>query len=120
MKCNIKEEINKSQARAFELLPDIITTFGKQLHDDSYFIGADPNIILEGYDNNIDWYIQGFKYKDNKSYIIVSWSLGNADGEEIVEITNSNNSIKVTINPKLYFYIAPYEIYEAIRYLKLL
>lgn len=118
MKCNIKEEISKSQTKAFEILPTIITTYGKQLNDKSYSLYLDPDSVLDGYNNRIDWYLEGFKYRDNKVYMVVSWSLDNADGQEIVEIPKPYNSTKISINDRLYFYIDFDDIYQAIKNLK--
>ena len=57
-------------------------------------------------------------YKENKPFVNISWQLDNADGEEFIEIPKPYDSVKITINPKLYFYIDSDDIYQAIKNLK--
>ena len=113
----IKKEITKGQVSAFDILPTIIKQYGKYDYT-RYSICLDIDSIVDGYNNNIDYHIEGFIYKENKPFVNISWQLDNADGEEFIEIPKPYDSVKITINPKLYFYIDSDDIYQAIKNLK--
>ena len=125
MKCNkdsnkeyIKSKINKSKVDAFEVLPTLLKQYGKFSYK-RYSIWLDNDSIIDGYDNHIDYFIEGFTHQDTKTYIKVCWQLDNADGESLVEMPGPHSNAKVEINTNLYFYVDSDDIYQAIKNLKL-
>ena len=120
MKCNtddIKKDIIKGHVNAFAVLPTIIKQYGKY-NDNKYSIWLNNDSIVDSYNNRIDYYIAGFIYKNNKVYMSIFWQLDNADGESLVEIPKPYDSVKIEINPRLYFYVDSDDVYQAIKNLE--
>lgn len=124
MKCNedtnkeyIKRRISKGKSDAFDVLPTLLIQYGK-FSRTTYSMWLDNESIIDGYHNHVDYTIEGFTQRDNRTYVKISWQLDNADGESLVEIQGPHNSAKVEINANLYFYVDSDDIYLAIKNLK--
>jgi hypothetical protein len=124
MKCNedtnkeyIKRRISKGKSDAFDVLPTLLTQYGRFSYK-SYSMWLNNDSVIDGYHNHIDYIIEGFVQRNNRTYVKVSWQLDNADGESLVEMPGSYSSAKVEINANLYFYVDSDDIYQAIKNLK--
>lgn len=124
MKCNedtskeyIKRRISKGKPNAFDVLPALLIQYGK-FSRTTYSMWLDNESIIDGYHNHVDYTIEGFVQRNNRTYVKVSWQLDNADGESLVEIPGPHSSAKVEINANLYFYVDSDDIYLAIKNLK--
>lgn len=124
MKCNedtnkeyIKRRISKGKSDAFDVLPTLLIQYGK-FSRTTYTMWLDNESIIDGYHNHVDYTIEGFVQRDNRTYVKVSWQLDNADGESLVEMPGPYSSAIVEINANLYFYVDSDDIYLAIKNLK--
>lgn len=124
MKCNedtnkeyIKRRISKGKSDAFDVLPTLLIQYGK-FSRTTYTMWLDNESIIDGYHNHVDYTIEGFVQRDNRTYVKVSWQLDNADGESLVEMPGPHSSAIVEINANLYFYVDSDDIYLAIKNLK--
>ena len=124
MKCNedtnkeyIKRRISKGKSDAFDVLPTLLIQYGRFSYK-TYSMWLDNDSVIDGYDNHVDYTIEGFTQRDNRTYVKVSWQLDNADGEELVEMPAPHSSTMVEINANLYFYVDSDDIYLAIKNLE--
>lgn len=124
MKCSedtnkeyIKRRISKGKSDAFDVLPTLLIQYGRFSYK-THSMWLDNDSVIDGYHNHVDYTIEGFARRDNRTYVKISWQLDNADGESLVEMPEPYSSAKVEINANLYFYVDSDDIYQSIKNLE--
>lgn len=129
-----RERLQDNIKEAYKLLPVVLKRYGKPQKVSPrkayYTIRLDEDI--EGYTRGTTWYIRGFELSPSgKVYILTYWQGDSTDGDIYIELPSDTISSAYLEPPapvKMgnYYYsahhgilIAPKEIYEAIKSIKL-